>query len=74
MEEDRLALVTERAYALARSGSYEDCASIERELAAQGYEAEIRWLERPGLSDTLDEICIANRQFRDKTSGRAATR
>jgi hypothetical protein len=73
MEEDRLAFVTERAYALACSGLYEDCASIERALAAQGYEAVTRWLERPGLSDTLDEICIANRQFRDKASGRPST-
>jgi hypothetical protein len=61
--EDRLAYVAERAYALARMGIFEDFAAIEREIAAEGFVEEAHWLERPGVRDALDEICIANRQF-----------
>lgn len=60
--EDRLAYVAERAYALARTGIFEDFAAIEREIIAEGFGDEVRWLERPALRDTLDEICIVNRQ------------
>jgi hypothetical protein len=66
--EDKLAFATERAYALARSGNFEDFASIERALFAEGFEVEVPQLERLRLRDTLDEICIANRQFQAKAA------
>jgi hypothetical protein len=60
--EDRLAYVAERAYTLARMGIFEDFAAIEQEIAAEGFAQEAHWLERPGVRNALDEICIANRQ------------
>ncbi|WP_158817987.1 hypothetical protein [Methylocapsa sp. S129] len=60
--ENRLAYVAERAYALARTGSFEDFAAIEQEIAAEGFGEEVHWLERPALRNTLDEICIVNRR------------
>jgi hypothetical protein len=60
--EDRLAFVAERAYALARLGIFEDFTAIEREIEAEGFAKEARWLGRRGVRDALDEICIINRQ------------
>jgi hypothetical protein len=60
--EDRLAFATERAYALARLGVFEDFSAIEREIEAEGYAEEAHWLERRGVRDAIDEICIINRQ------------
>jgi hypothetical protein len=60
--EDRLAYVAERAYALARTGIFEDSAAIEHEIAAEGFADEAHWLERPGVREALDEICIVHRQ------------
>ena len=60
--EDRLAFVAERAYALARLGIFEDFTAIEREIEAEGFAKEARWLARRGVRDAIDEICIINRQ------------
>jgi hypothetical protein len=59
--EDRLAYVARHAYALARTGVFEGFAAVEREIAEEGFAEEVRWLERPGVRDALDEECIANR-------------
>jgi hypothetical protein len=59
--EDRLAYVARHAYALARTGVFEDFAAIEREITEEGFAGEARWLDRPGVRDALDEECIANR-------------
>jgi hypothetical protein len=61
--EDRLAFVAERAYALARLGIFEDFAAIEREIEAEGFAMEARWLDRRGIRDAIDEICIITRQL-----------
>jgi hypothetical protein len=59
--EDRLVYVARHAYALARTGVFEDFAAVEREIAEEGFAEEARLLERPGVADALDEVCIANR-------------
>jgi hypothetical protein len=59
--EDRVAYVARHAYALARTGVFEDFAAVEREIEWEGFANEARLLERPGVRESLDEVCIANR-------------
>jgi hypothetical protein len=64
--EDRLAYVAQRAYIFVRTGTYEDSAAIEREIVAEGFKEVAPWLERRGVRDPLDKICIANPQTSDE--------
>jgi hypothetical protein len=59
--ENRVTYVARRAYALARTGIFEDFAAVEREIQAEGFAKEARLLERQGVADVLDEVCITNR-------------
>jgi hypothetical protein len=59
---EELAFVAVHAYALARTGIFDDFKAIEREIIAEGYRDEAHWLERPAVRDAIDEICIASRQ------------
>jgi hypothetical protein len=58
--EDKLAYVARHAYALARTGVFKDFAAIESEIAAEGFAEVTHWLERRGVRDALDEVCIAS--------------
>ena len=58
----RLAYVGQRAYELARSGEHEDFASIEQAIMDEGYDESVPWLERPGVIEALNQICIVSRQ------------
>ena len=59
---ERLAYVGQRAYELARSGEHEDFASIEQAIMDEGYDESVAWLERPGVIEALNEICLASRR------------
>jgi hypothetical protein len=63
IRDDRLTRITERAYEFARSGAYENMASLERRLAQEGFGEEMDWLERPGVRRTLAEISACSRQL-----------
>jgi hypothetical protein len=60
--DERLAYVGQRAYELARSGEHEDFASIEQAIMDEGYDESVPWLERPGVIEALNQICIVSRQ------------
>ena len=60
--EDTPAVIASRAYEMAQTGAFENFEAIERELFAEGFGDEVRWIERPRLRDTLDMLCIVNRQ------------
>jgi hypothetical protein len=60
--DERLACVGQRAYELARSGEHEDFASIEQAIMDEGYDESVPWLERPGVIEALNQICIVSRQ------------
>ena len=61
-DDGRFAHVVQIAYELARTGIFEDFASIEREVIAEGLEEGVHWLERPGIQRELTEICESTRQ------------
>jgi hypothetical protein len=61
-EDGRFAHVVQIAYELARTGRFEDFASLEREVIEEGLEEGVPWLERPGIRHALTEICDANRR------------
>jgi hypothetical protein len=63
IRDDRLTRITERAYEFARSGAYENLASLERRLAQEGFGEEMHWLEEPGVRRTLAEISACSRQL-----------
>ena len=63
MRDERLTRITERAYEFARSGAYENMASLERRLAQEGFGEEMRWLESPGVRRTLAEISACSREL-----------
>jgi hypothetical protein len=69
LNQQRLAYVGRRAYELARSGNYEDFASIQSALMAEGYADSVPWLELPGVMAALKEICQISRE--DPTDGSA---
>jgi len=60
--DERLAYVGRRAYELARSGYYEDFASIQLAIKREGYADSIAWLELPGVMAALAEICAISRE------------
>jgi hypothetical protein len=59
-EDGRLAHVVQIAFELARTGDFEDFASLEREVIAEGFEEGVCWLERPGIRQALSEACTAS--------------
>jgi len=59
--EARLAYVGHRAYELARSGDYEDFASIQQAIIDEGYDDSVPWLEWPGVIEAIDQICYVSR-------------
>lgn len=60
--EDIEAVIASRAYELAQTGAFEDCAAIQREIGAEGFEEEAHCLDQHAVRHALDEICIARRQ------------
>jgi hypothetical protein len=58
----RFARIVEIACELARTGDYADIASIEREVAVDGFVEGAHWSERPAIRHALDKICDAKRQ------------
>lgn len=61
-EDGRFAHVVQIAYELARTGQFEDFASLEREVIQEGFEEGAHWLEKPGIRHALTEICDASRE------------
>ena len=61
-DKGRLAHVVQIAYELARTGDYEDFASIEREVIAEGFAEGVHWIEKPGIRHALDDICESKRR------------
>jgi hypothetical protein len=61
--DDRVHRITDRAYEFARSGAFENMASLERKLAQEGYAGDMDWLEEPGVRRTLAEISTASREL-----------
>ena len=59
---ERLAYVGQRAYELARSGAHQDFASIEQAIMDEGFDESVPWLERPGVIEALNEICVDSRR------------
>jgi hypothetical protein len=60
-DDGRFAHVVQIAYQLARTGDFEDFASIEKEVIAEGFAEGVHWIERPAVRRALNEICIAGR-------------
>lgn len=60
--EDRLAYVGRRAYELAQTGEHEDFASIEQAIIDEGFDEWVAWLERPGVIESLNQICVSARR------------
>jgi hypothetical protein len=60
-DDGRFAHVVQIAYELAKTGDFEDFASIEKELIAEGFAEGVHWIERPGVRRALSEICVARR-------------
>jgi hypothetical protein len=58
---DDLAYVARHAYALPRTGVFEDTTAIQEELAVEGFAEHTCWLQWPGVRDALDAICVVNR-------------
>jgi hypothetical protein len=61
--DDRVNRIADRAYEFARSGAFENMASLERRLAQEGYAREMHWLEEPGVRWRLAEISTVSRQL-----------
>jgi len=61
-DDGRFAHVVQIAYQLARTGEFEDFASIEREVIAEGLQEGVHWLEKPRIQRELTEICESIRQ------------
>jgi hypothetical protein len=79
INQQRLAYVGRRAYELARSGNFEDFASIQMALMAEGYADCVAWLERPGVMAALTGICDISREdpadgFAMRINGRLSER
>jgi hypothetical protein len=53
--------VARRAYQLARTGEYEDFASIQQAIIDEGYAECVPWLEREGVMNALLTICESSR-------------
>jgi hypothetical protein len=60
-DDGRFAHVVQIAYELARTGDFEDFASIEKEVIAEGFAEGVHWIERPTVRRALNEICTASR-------------
>jgi hypothetical protein len=60
--EDRLAYVGRRAYELAQTGRHEDFASIQQAIIDEGFDEWVPWLERPGVIESLNQICVSARR------------
>jgi hypothetical protein len=67
----RFAHVVEIAFELARTGDFEDVASLEREVIAEGLE-DLQWIERPGIRRELQSICESRRRVEGWHSHTAA--
>jgi hypothetical protein len=61
-DDGRFAHVVQIAYQLARTGDFEDFASIEKEVIAEGFAEGVHWIERPAVRRALNEICNSKRQ------------
>ena len=61
--DDRVHRITDRAYEFARSGAFENMASLERKLAQEGYAQDMHWLDEPGVRRRLAEISSVSRRL-----------
>jgi hypothetical protein len=59
--EEKLAYVGRRAYELAQTGKHEDFAAIQLAIMREGHAESVPWLERPGIIDAINQICIISR-------------
>jgi hypothetical protein len=50
------------AYELAAKGEHPDFAGVQRAFIDQGHTALSPWLDKPGVSVAIDEICAGNRK------------
>jgi hypothetical protein len=55
-DEGRYAYIVDIAFELARTGNFEDFASIEREVVAEGLAEGILWIERPGIRSAITQL------------------
>jgi hypothetical protein len=63
IRDERVHRITDRAYEFARSGAFENMASLERKLIQEGYAGDMDWLEEPGVRRMLAEISTVSRQL-----------
>lgn len=63
IRDERVHRITDRAYEFARSGAFENIASLERKLIQEGYAGDMDWLEEPGVRRMLAEISTVSRQL-----------
>jgi hypothetical protein len=61
--DERVNRITDRAYEFARSGAFENIASLERKLIQEGYAGDMDWLEEPGVKRMLAEISSTSREL-----------
>jgi hypothetical protein len=63
--EDRMRYVARRAFDLASSGKYPDFVSIQETIVDEGFGEVVPWLERPGVMESLAEICVISRWVKE---------
>jgi hypothetical protein len=63
--EDRITYVARRAFDLARSGEYQDFVSIQEAIVDESFGEVVPWLERPGVTESLAEICVISRWVKE---------
>lgn len=56
--DEKLAYVGRRAYELAQTGKHEDFAAIQLAIMKEGHAESVPWLERPGIIDAINQICV----------------
>jgi hypothetical protein len=50
-----------KKYDLAQTGKHEDFAAIQLAIMREGHAESVPWLERPGIIDAINQICIISR-------------
>jgi len=63
--EDRITYVVRRAFDLASSGEYQDFVSIQEAIVDEGFDEVVPWLGRPGVMESLAEICVISRWVKE---------
>ena len=60
-DQELKAMVIQRAWLVAMSGSYADTGGVEGRLVALGYREAPRWLRDPELRHAMDRVCAESR-------------